>query len=94
MTHAAAVQSLRAAFGSRLQTPGDADYDQLCSLWNGAIDRKPAAIAHCGTPGQVADAIRFARRSGLQIAVRGGGHSYDDPDNIFRLNANIEPAAG
>ena len=76
MSHAADVQSFQAASGSWVQTPGDADYDRLRSLWNGAIDRRPAAIAHCETPGQVADAIRFARRSGLQIAVRGGGHSY------------------
>jgi FAD/FMN-containing dehydrogenase len=76
MTHAADIQSFKAAFGSRVQTPGDADYDRLRSLWNGAIDRRPAVIAHCETSGQVADAIRFGRRHGLQIAVRGGGHSY------------------
>ena len=76
MTHAADIQSFQAAFGSRLHVPGDADYDRGRSLWNGAIDRRPAAIAHCETAGQVADAIRFARGSGLQIAVRGGGHSY------------------
>ena len=33
-------------------------------------------IALCTTAEQVAEAIRFARSSGLEIAVRGGGHSY------------------
>jgi len=55
---------------------GDPDYDRLRAIWNGAIDRKPALIACCTTAAQVADAIRFARDSGLEIAVRGGGHSY------------------
>jgi hypothetical protein len=38
--------------------------------------RKPALIACCTEAEQVADAISFARRSGLEIAVRGGGHSH------------------
>jgi hypothetical protein len=38
-------------------TPGHADYDRSRAIWNGAIDRKPAAIACCATPEQVADAI-------------------------------------
>ena len=32
-------------------------------------------IAQCRTPADVAAAIRFARDNGLEIAVRGGGHS-------------------
>src|SRR5262249_46092547 len=44
--------------------------------WNGAIDRKPAVIACCTSAVQVAEAIRFARSYGLEIAVRGGGHNY------------------
>lgn len=57
-------------------TPGHPDYDRSRAVWNGAIDRKPAVIACCTTAEQVAGAIRFARRSGLEIAVRGGGHNY------------------
>ncbi|MEP6834842.1 MAG: FAD-binding oxidoreductase [Gemmatimonas sp.] len=70
------IDAFKTSFGGQVLTPGDADYHTSRSLWNGAIDRKPAAIAHCTTAQQVADAIRFARASGLQIAVRGGGHNY------------------
>ena len=65
-----------AGFSGQALTPGHADFDSSRALWNGAIDRKPAAIAFCTTAQQVADAISFARKRGLEIAVRGGGHSY------------------
>ena len=78
MTHLTedAIATFVAGFGGKALTPGHADYDRLRAIWNGAIDRRPAVIACCTTAPQVADAIRFARASGLEIAVRGGGHSY------------------
>jgi hypothetical protein len=66
----------RSNFSGQTLLPGDPDYEASRSIWNGAIDRKPAVIAFCTTPQQVAEAIRFARLSELEIAVRGGGHSY------------------
>jgi FAD/FMN-containing dehydrogenase len=39
-------------------------------------DIRPAAIARCTTPGDVADAIALARRDGLPLAVRSGGHCF------------------
>jgi FAD/FMN-containing dehydrogenase len=39
------------------------------------IDRRPAAIARCSTTAEVADAVRFGRTHGLEIAVRCGGHN-------------------
>ena len=74
-THAG-IEPFRASFSGQALIPGDPDYDRSRALWNGAIDRKPALIACCTTAEQVADAIRFARASGLEIAIRGGGHSY------------------
>jgi FAD/FMN-containing dehydrogenase len=72
----ARIDAFQARFGGKAVVPGHADYDGLRSLWNGAIDRRPALIACCGNASDVADAIRFARDSGLEIAVRGGGHNY------------------
>jgi FAD/FMN-containing dehydrogenase len=57
-------------------TPSDPEYDKARAIWNGVIDRRPALIACCTTADQVAGAIRFAREHGLQLAIRGGGHSY------------------
>jgi hypothetical protein len=36
-----------ARFNGRALKPGDAEYDASRSLWNGAIDRRPAVIARC-----------------------------------------------
>src|SRR5271170_1949335 len=65
-----------AEFKGKALTPGDPEYDQSRAIWNGAIDRKSAVIACCTDAKQVAAAVRFARDSGLEIAVRGGGHNY------------------
>ena len=72
----ATIERFRATFGGEVLVAGDAGYDDARSLWNGAIDRRPAVIARCTSATQVADAIRYARDSGLEIAVRGGGHNY------------------
>ncbi|MEP6875840.1 MAG: FAD-binding oxidoreductase [Burkholderiales bacterium] len=70
------IEAFKAAFSGEALTPDHADFDRSRAIWNGVIDRKPAVIARCTTAQHVADAIRFARGSGLEIAVRGGGHSY------------------
>jgi FAD/FMN-containing dehydrogenase len=57
-----------------LIAPDDAGYDDARAIWNGAIDRRPALIARCREPADVAAALRLARERELPVAVRGGGH--------------------
>ncbi|ADX72896.1 FAD/FMN-dependent dehydrogenase [Pseudarthrobacter phenanthrenivorans Sphe3] len=54
---------------------GDADYDAARSVYNGMIDRRPVAVLRVSQVADVMAAIRFARGLGIEVAVRGGGHS-------------------
>ncbi len=69
------TEPLRAAFGPQLVLPGDAQYETARRVWNGMIDRRPAAVCRCRGAADVAAAIRFARDRGLPLSVRGGGHN-------------------
>jgi FAD/FMN-containing dehydrogenase len=70
-----ALADLRTRLTGALRTPGDPGYDETRAVFNGMIDRRPAAIALCEDADDVAAAVRFGRDHGLEIAVRGGGHS-------------------
>ncbi|HZX04119.1 FAD-binding oxidoreductase, partial [Kribbella sp.] len=53
----------------------DAGYDEARTVWNAMIDRRPAVVARCSTTAEVAEAVRYGRAQGLEIAVRCGGHN-------------------
>jgi FAD/FMN-containing dehydrogenase len=69
------VNSFRETFGDEVITPGDDAYDDARRVWNAIFDRRPALLVRPTGPEGVATAIRFGRDHGLEIAVRGGGHS-------------------
>jgi FAD/FMN-containing dehydrogenase len=62
-------------FRGDLLRPGADAYESARKVWNGMIDRRPAAIARCKTVSDVQDALRFARENSVPVAVRGGGHN-------------------
>src|SRR6266487_1547025 len=83
--------------------PGDSGYDQARRVWNGMIDRRPAMIARCHRPRDVASALRYAQAEGLPVTVRGGGHNVAGAavaDGAVMLDlrpmrrVTVDPAAG
>lgn len=69
------VQELKNHFDGRLISPGDAGYDRARSSLYGGFDPHPAAIIRPTDAGDVAKVVNLARESGLELAVRSGGHS-------------------
>ena len=55
--------------------PGDPGYDAARAVYNGMIDKHPAAIARCRDVADVVTCVRFGRDHGVELAVRGGGHN-------------------
>jgi FAD/FMN-containing dehydrogenase len=74
-TPATAARSELTDFRGQLIGPEDPDYGDARAVFNGMIDRRPALIARCAGPADVASAIRFARERDLVLAVRGGAHN-------------------
>jgi len=101
-TLAYGVDTLRAALTGQLVTPESSDYDDARRVWNADADGHPAVIVRCESDADVVAAIGFAREAGLEIAVRGGGHSLaglstvDDGlvIDLSRMNSvQVDPAA-
>jgi FAD/FMN-containing dehydrogenase len=59
----------------RVLTPRDTGYDEARAVHNGLVDRRPAVIVRARTTSDVVAALDVARRAGLEVSVRGGGHN-------------------
>ena len=59
----------------RVITPGEPDYDGARAVFYGGADPRPGLIAKVAGAADVARVVGFARESGLELAVRSGGHS-------------------
>jgi len=68
-------QALAAKLRGTLDLPGTPTYDAARQVWNGMIDRRPAAIARCLGTTDVQHCVRFARETGTPLSIKGGGHN-------------------
>ncbi|MDX8455838.1 FAD-binding oxidoreductase [Mesorhizobium sp. VK9D] len=70
-----AIEQLRQGLRGEVVLPTDAGYDRARAVWNGAIDKRPAAIVFCANRDDVVRAVTYARSQGCLVAVRSGGHN-------------------
>ena len=70
----AALEELRQTLRGDVLRPGDPGYADR-PIYNAMHQRRPALIVRCAGAADVVDAMKFARRHGLLVAIRGGGHS-------------------
>ena len=100
---AVSVGGLAATLKGRVVEQGDPAYDEARALYNAMIDKRPAAIAYCADEGDVREAVGFARKEGLLLAIRCGGHNGGglgsvDGGLVIDLSPmqriDVEPAAG
>lgn len=74
-TNSHVIKDLRAKIKGRVIQPDDDGYDQARTIFPGGIDRRPVAIAKVADSSDVSQVIALAGESGLELAVRSGGHS-------------------
>jgi len=69
------VSHVGADLGTPVIAPHDPDYDKARRVFFGTFDRRPALIARPTAAADVARVVSLARESGLELAIRSGGHS-------------------
>jgi hypothetical protein len=73
--HDAAQYQLRHALRGHVYDPGEPEYEDACTLFNGMVHKRPRHVARVSHPHQVSAVLAFARARDLRVAVRAGGHS-------------------
>ena len=69
------LTTLRERVRGAVIEPGDEAYEEARQVYNAMIDRRPRAVVRCADVTDVRAAVEAAREAGLDLAVRGGGHS-------------------
>ena len=69
------ISDLRSDLKGEVIGPEDAGYNEARQVFFKGVDRRPAAVARVAGAVDVARVVTLARESGLELAVRSGGHS-------------------
>ncbi|WP_029135624.1 FAD-binding oxidoreductase [Nakamurella lactea] len=71
----AVIEWLREEIAGDVVTADSADYDTARRVYSGTADLRPVVVVRPATAADVQAVVGAARDSGLELAVRGGGHS-------------------
>jgi FAD/FMN-containing dehydrogenase len=74
-TAALSIPALHGAIKGRVIAPDDEGYDDARAVMFREFDRRPAVIVRVADSADVATVIALARETGLELAIRSGGHS-------------------
>lgn len=69
------IPQLHATFSGQVIAPGDDGYDQARAVFHGGFDHRPAVIIRAADATDVARVVTLARDTGMELAIRSGGHS-------------------
>jgi hypothetical protein len=76
-TSETAWRDLTAALQGEVVLPDSPRYDEVRKPQIPRFhDVRPQAVVRCRTPEDVVEAVAFAHRSGIEVAVRSGGHDF------------------
>jgi hypothetical protein len=70
------LETLQSQINGEVCVPGSTGFDEATNIWNGDIAKRPSVAVRCTSAQDAAAALGFAREAGLEVSVRGGGHSY------------------
>ncbi len=69
------IANLDESLDGRVIRPGQPGYDEARQVFYGGHDLRPAIVVRAASDDDVARTIGLARETGLELAVRSGGHS-------------------
>jgi len=69
------IEQLREQVRAPVLTAEDPGYDEARTVHNGMFDKRPRVIIRAEQVADVIGAVNFARDAGLDLSVKGGGHS-------------------
>ena len=77
-TGSGTVEELTTLLPGQVLTPADDGYEAALAsaVWNGAVRRRPLAIAQPRNTAEVAELVSACREHVLDLTVRGGGHGF------------------
>jgi FAD/FMN-containing dehydrogenase len=83
---------LRRRIDGEVALPGSPAFQAAPPAFNARFrDVRPSAIVSCASPQDAAEAIWFARRHGLELATRAGGHSFAGHSSTPGLLVDVAP---
>jgi FAD/FMN-containing dehydrogenase len=69
------VEQLREQVRAPVLTAGDPGFEEARTVHNGMFDKHPRMIVQAEQVADVIAAVNFARDAGLELSIKGGGHS-------------------